>query len=225
MTRVAVEIQAILVGALEQLRRHRVTLLAVMAVAAAATVWLMPRDAEVLAAVRAAGAGWFGEAQTASTIGRFENSTLAFAILAGAVGIIRNSRRWKDIAVACLLAGIVAGIAVNVLRPSLGRARPQAAVEAGFHWFELGADLHGMPSGHAMSNAASAFAIVPLAPVALVPAIAYTLVISWSRLQLNRHYPTDVLWGSLLGAIVGLAVGASIRDRRRQVQSTSNGRN
>lgn len=224
MTRVAVEIQAILVGAVAQVRRHRGALLAVLALAAAATVWLMPRDAEVLATVRLAGADWFGVAETVSRIGNFENSTLAFAILAGAIGMLRSSRRWKDIAVACLLAGLVAGISVNVLRPSFGRARPQAPAAAGFHWFELGGELDSMPSGHAMSNAASAFAIVPLAPVALVPAIAYTLAISWSRLQLNRHYPSDVLWGSLLGAIVGLAVGASIRDRRRQAQSTSSGR-
>ena len=93
MTRVAVEIQAILVGALAQMRRHRGPLLAVLAIAAAATVWLMPRDAEILAVVRAAGADWFGAAETVSRIGNFENSTLAFAMLAGAIGLIRNSRR------------------------------------------------------------------------------------------------------------------------------------
>ncbi len=220
MTRVAVEIQAILVGAVVLLRRHRVPLLGVLAAAAAATVWIMPRDAEILATVRTAGGDWFGVAATVSRIGRFENSTLAFAMFAAIVGLIRRSRRWKDIAVACLLAGLIAGISLNVLRPTLGRARPEAPAGPGFHWFELGDELDSMPSGHAMSNAASAFAIVPLAPVALVPALAYTLVMSWSRLELNRHYPSDVLWGSLLGAIVGLAVGGSIRDRRRGVQST-----
>ncbi len=221
MTRVAVEIQAILVGALVLMRRHSVPLLGVLAVAAAATVWIMPRDAELLRAVRSAGAGWHGVAETVSRIGRFENSTLALAMFAAVVGMVRKSRRWKDIAVACLLAGLIAGISLNVLRPTLGRARPQAPAGPGFHWFELGDELDSMPSGHAMSNAASAFAIVPLAPVALVPAVVYTIAMSWSRLELNRHYPSDVLWGSLLGAILGLAVGASIRDRRRGIESTS----
>lgn len=221
MTRVAIEIQAILVGAVALLRRHRVPLFGMLAAAVAATVWIMPRDAEILATVRAAGVDWFGVAVTVSRIGRFENSTLGFAIFAAIVGLIRQSRRWKDIAVACLLAGLVAGISLNVMRPTLGRARPQAPEGPGFHWFELGDELDSMPSGHAMSNAASAFAIVPLAPVAVVPAVAYTLAMSWSRLQLNRHYPSDVLWGSLLGAIIGLAVGASIRDRRSGDQSTT----
>jgi len=221
VTRVAVELQAILVGALVLMGRHRVPLLGVLAVAAAATAWIMPRDAEILTAVRAAGVGWHGVAETVSRIGRFENSTLAFAMVAAVVGLVRKSRLWKDIAVACLLAGLVAGISLNVLRPTLGRARPQAPPGPGFHWFELGDELDSMPSGHAMSNAASAFAIVPLAPVAVVPAVAYTMAMSWSRLQLNRHYPSDVLWGSLLGAIVGLAVGASIRDRRRGTESAS----
>ncbi len=221
MTRVAVEIQAILVGAVVLLRRHRGTLLGVLAVAAAATVWIMPRDAQILATVRAAGVDWYGVAETVSRVGRFENSTLGFAMFAAIVGLIRRSRRWKDIAVACLLAGLVAGISLNVLRPTLGRARPEAPAAPGVHWVETGDELDSMPSGHAMSNAASAFAIVPLAPVALAPAIAYTLAMSWSRLELNRHYPSDVLWGSLLGAIIGLAVGASIRDRRRGDQSAS----
>ena len=224
MTRVALEIQAILVGAWEQARSHRGALLAVLAATALLSAWLMPRDAAMLTAVQAAGADWLQLARTVSQVGNFENSTLLFAMIAATIGMLRNSRRWKDIAVACLLAGLIAGISVNVLRPSFGRARPAAPAEAGFHWFELGRELDSMPSGHAMSNAASAFAIVPLAPTVLVPAVAYTLAISWSRMQLNRHYPSDVLWGSLLGAIVGLAVGASIRDRRRQVGSTSSER-
>jgi len=224
MTRVAVEIRAILAGAWEQLQRHRGALLAIVSATAALTAWLIPRDAALLRAVQTAGAAWLETARTVSFIGNFENSTLVFSMIAASVGLVRRSRRWKDIAVACLLAGLVAGISVNVLRPGIGRARPAAPAGPGFYWFELGAELDSMPSGHAMSNAASAFAIVPLAPVAAVPAVIYTAAISWSRLQLNRHYPSDVMWGSLLGAIVGLAVGASIRDRRRQARSTSNER-
>lgn len=214
-SRAAIEIQAILVGAVVQVYRHRGQALMVLAATALATVWLMPRDAAVLAAVRAAGSDWRGAAEAVTRIGYFHNSTLAFALFAGTVGLLRNSRRWKDIAVACLLAGIVAGVSVQVLRPTLGRARPQAPAGPGFHWFELGPELDSMPSGHAMTNAASAFAIVPLLPVAVVPAVAYSVAMSWSRMQLNRHYPSDVVWGSLLGAIVGLAVGMSIRDRRQ----------
>ena len=224
MSRVARELQAILAEAVACAVRWRVPLAVAVSLAAVATLFLMPRDAELLAAVQSAGADWHDFAITVSEIGRFENSSLAFAVIAAAIALLARSSQWRDLAVACLVAGIVAGLAVNVLRPSFGRARPHADVEAGFYWFELEAQLHSMPSGHVMSNSASAFALVPLVPPLLVPAVAYTGAMAWSRMQLNRHYPSDVMWGALLGATVGLAVGTSIRDRRRRVQSRSNER-
>ena len=224
MTRVALEIQAILREATGFVGRHRLAVALTLAVTAAVTVLLMPADARVLAEVQQWSAAYGGVAEVVSRIGRFENSSLAFAVIAAVIGLVSRSMRWRDIAVACLLAGIVAGLAVNVLRPTFGRARPHANVEAGFYWFELEAQLHSMPSGHVMSNAASAWAIVPLAPVAAVPAAAYTGLMAWSRMRLDRHYPTDVLWGSVLGAIVGIAIGAAIRDRRRGSPSRSNAR-
>lgn len=223
MTRVAREIQAILRDATGFVGRHRLRFAATLAATAAVTVLLMPADARLLGEVQQWSAAYGNLAEVVSRIGRFENSSLAFAVIAAVIGLVARSMQWRDIAVACLLAGIVAGLTVNVLRPTFGRARPHANVEAGFYWFELEAQLHSMPSGHVMSNAASAWAIVPLAPVAVVPAVAYTGLMAWSRMRLNRHYPTDVLWGSVLGALVGVAIGAAIRDRRRGSPSRSTG--
>jgi membrane-associated phospholipid phosphatase len=204
---------------------QRRQLAAALALALVATLLLVPRDAAILAMVQTATAGWEDLARAVSQFGRFENSSLGLAMIAGLIGMLFNSARWREIAVACVIAGILAGITVNVLRPTFGRARPHAAAAPGFYGFELDGDLQSMPSGHAMSNAASAFALVPLVPAMLVPATAYTLLIAWSRMALNRHYPSDVMWGSLLGAIFGLAVGASVRDRRRPARSTGRGRN
>ncbi len=224
MSRVAREVQAILAGAVQWLVTHRWRLAVTLAVAFGFTAVLLPRDAALLAAIQDSGVGSEELARFVTSLGRFENSTLAFAMIAAVVAMLANSVRWRDIAVACLLAGIVGGITVNVLRPTLGRARPHAVVAPGFYWFEITDDFNSMPSGHAMSNAASAFAIVALVPAAIVPATAYVVAMSWTRLRLNRHYPSDVMWGSLLGAIVGLAVGSSIRDRRRRAVSTVPGR-
>jgi undecaprenyl-diphosphatase len=224
VSRVARELQAILAGAVACVARWRAPLGVTVALGLVVTAILMPRDAALLASVQAAGADWHDFALALSEIGRFENSSLAFAVVAAAIALVARSTQWRDLAIACLVAGLVAGLAVNVLRPSFGRARPHADVEAGFYWFELEAQLHSMPSGHVMSNSASAFALVPLAPPLLIPAAAYTAGMAWSRMQLDRHYPSDVLWGAILGATVGLAVGTSIRDRRRRAPSTSNER-
>ncbi len=165
MTRVALEIQAILRDATGFVARHRLPVGLTLAVTAVATLLVMPVDARLLATVQQWSVAYGDLAEVVSRIGRFENSSLAFAVIAALIALVSRSLRWRDIAVACLLAGIVAGLTVNVLRPTFGRARPHANVEAGFYWFELEAQLHSMPSGHVMSNAASAWAIVPLAPV------------------------------------------------------------
>ena len=224
MTRVAREIQAILRHAAAWCVRRRGALLLVFGALLLMTPVVMARDAAWLETWRPL-IGERSIAETVSTVGRFENSTLMLAAAFASLGLVTRVRRWRDVAVACLLAGILAGITVNVLRPTFGRARPHAVQHArGLHWFEIDSELHSLPSGHAMTNAATAFAIVPLVPVAVVPAIAWTAATAWSRLRLNRHYPSDVLWGSVLGAVIGLAVGAGVRDRRREAPSTSNGR-
>ena len=183
------------------------------------TFVLMPRDAAVLGAVQDAGAAWQGWAGPISTVGRFENSSLAFALVLAVGGLLMRSDRWRDAAVACLLAGLIAGLAVNVFRPTIGRARPHAEAAPGFYGFELDADFHSLPSGHASTNVATALGVLRVLPVVGVPLVAFAASVVWSRMQLNRHYPTDVLWGAVLGGSIGWAVGGAIVDRRRSARS------
>lgn len=64
-------------------------------------------------------------------------------------------------------------------------------------------DRFSFPSGHTLHGVAfTLMACLPypwLAPV-LIP---FTLLIACSRLVLGLHYPTDVLWGALLGCLLG----------------------
>jgi len=189
---------------------------------AVALMW--SHDTAWLGAIQAAGQGTDTVAQELSRIGRFENSSLVLSVILGAIGLATRKARWRDAAVACLLAGIVGGLAVNVLRPTFGRARPHSEMEQGLHWFEMRADLHSLPSGHATSNMASAAAVAVVLPAVGVPAVVVATAIGWSRLQLNQHYPTDVLLGLVLGATVGVAVGASTVERRRRARSSATGR-
>ena len=58
------------------------------------------------------------------------------------------------------------------------------------------------PSSHAASTTAAAVVFAPLLgrSVLLLP-----VAMAWSRMVLGVHYPTDVLVGTTLGALVGLA--------------------
>ncbi len=193
--------------------RHRGLFAVTYAVTLVVTVLLYPYDRQLLAQLQEASTGLDGLAGRISTIGRFESSSLAAAVMLFLLGLLGKRDRLKRAAVACLLAGIIGGLGVTLLRPTFGRARPGATVAPGFYWFEPEEQMHSMPSGHVMSNAASVAAVATVLPVLAPVAALYAAGITWSRLQLNRHHPTDVIWGLVLGGSVGIAVGAPPRDR------------
>ncbi len=209
----------ILSDAARYLWRHRVPYGVAWIVTLFVSILLYPSDALWLARIQQMFAEHQKLAETLSEIGYFKSSSLAFAVVLTVAGLVGRADRLRRAAVACLLAGVIAGLCVLVLRPALGRARPDASLAPGFHWLESGDELRSMPSGHTMTNTASAVAIAVTLPPLAVPVLAYAVGVGWSRMQLNRHYPTDVLWGAVLGASTGLAIGVATRDRRRPVAS------
>ena len=65
---------------------------------------------------------------------------------------------------------------------------------------------YSFPSGHAMSSAALAFALIVVTwrtrwrwPVVVVMAL-YTMMIGLTRLYLGVHYPTDIIGGWFVSA-------------------------
>lgn len=214
----------ILMSALQFVRDHGRAFAGTWMLALIATAVAWSADAGVLAWLQAAGAGTERVAMWLSSIGRFENSSMLLALALAVVSLAGAGVRWRHAAVACLLAGIVGGLAVNVARPTFGRARPHAASAPGLYWFEAAAEYHSLPSGHATSNMASATAVLMVMPTIGVPAVIAAIAIGWSRLQLNQHYPTDVALGLLLGASIGVPIGAATAATGRRPRSTSNAR-
>ena len=79
---------------------------------------------------------------------------------------------------------------------------------------------HGtsFPSSHTAVTVAVVIALVPFLPRALAwVAIAYAVLVGWSRVYLGVHYPLDVLAGAGIGMAVGgavwLALGLLLRRR------------
>lgn len=63
------------------------------------------------------------------------------------------------------------------------------------------------PSGHAVSSFAAATVIaLQLGKRYATPAFIGAVLIAFSRLFLGVHYPSDVLGGALIGALIGLLV-------------------
>ncbi|MGF1450577.1 MAG: phosphatase PAP2 family protein [Opitutales bacterium] len=118
---------------------------------------------------------------------------------------------------AVFLAALMAGVAVNLARPLIGRPRPSAQAEFQLDDRPYGPNLdhayHGFPSGHAATAFATGTALTVVAPPLAIPALGGAVAITWSRLALNRHQPTDSLAGAALGIWLGLAAGYAARRR------------
>jgi undecaprenyl-diphosphatase len=67
-------------------------------------------------------------------------------------------------------------------------------------------DLYSFPSGHCMTAAAVGLPYGLTFRYAFVPFLIGWLLIAWSRLASGHHYPSDILFGSLIGGAISLGV-------------------
>ncbi|QOG20354.1 MULTISPECIES: phosphatase PAP2 family protein [Bradyrhizobium] len=97
----------------------------------------------------------------------------------------------------------------EILKYIIGRGRPfvgGAANPFNFVPFE-GTGAHAsLPSGHAITAFALAFAVSALLPRLRVFMFTYAIVILLTRLVLLAHHPSDVTAGALLGMVGAMAV-------------------
>lgn len=121
-------------------------------------------------------------------------------LLALVLLLLRRTRR-QGAAVACGL--VLDLIACNLLlKPLFGRIRPFALNSAVALLVEPPLDA-SFPSGHTAASFAAVFALRSSGSPLWKPALVLAVVIAFSRLYLYVHWPSDVLGGALLGAVVG----------------------
>lgn len=134
-------------------------------------------------------------------------------ILALVLLVIRNQRKYGA-AVACGL--MLDLVSCNLLlKPLVGRIRPFAVNTAVELLVKAPLDA-SFPSGHTAASFAAVFALKAAGSPLWKPALAVAVVISFSRLYLYVHWPSDVLAGALLGAAVGWA-GARLAEKAGKI--------
>uniref|UniRef100_Q07N22 Phosphoesterase, PA-phosphatase related n=1 Tax=Rhodopseudomonas palustris (strain BisA53) TaxID=316055 RepID=Q07N22_RHOP5 len=97
----------------------------------------------------------------------------------------------------------------DLLKGLIGRGRPFVGGEANPFNFAFGSwneAYSSLPSGHATTAFALAFAVSALWPQARTLMFGYAIVIAVSRLVLLAHHPSDVVAGALTGIIGAMAV-------------------
>lgn len=140
--------------------------------------------------------------------------THVFIGVAGAaIAYARRRREWVVIFAAMVVACAVAGLTNRTIKMSAGRSRPAVKVDAGWNGPSLRSDYHAFPSGHTASSMAF-FAVLCGARrkigFALLP---IPLLIAASRLYVNAHYLSDVVFGAMLGVLCAILVWATIQRR------------
>ena len=142
--------------------------------------------------------------------------TLALLLLA-LVLIAAKLGAWRRVVLLSLatrvqflfLAVLLPVLVGDLLKGIIGRGRPFVGGEANAfnfsHWSWSEA-YSSLPSGHATTAFALAFAVSALWPRTTAWMFGYAIAIAVSRLVLLAHHPSDVVAGALTGIIGAMAV-------------------
>lgn len=134
-------------------------------------------------------------------ITRFGDMGLFWLVLGSFLVMFRRSRKCGINIVMAITGGFV--ICNLLLKNLIQRSRPC--------WLEPLSDMliavpsdYSFPSGHSMVSFAAATVIFHYNKRAGIAALAFAVLIAVSRMYLYVHFPTDVICGSLIGAVMGI---------------------
>ncbi len=101
----------------------------------------------------------------------------------------------------------LSGVIVNIIKPTIGRVRPNIYFEkgeSGFNFFTISHDFTSFPSGHSATAFALSVTLALLYKQYKYLLIFIACMVAISRVVIIRHYPSDILIGSLIGVVVSI---------------------
>ncbi|MCW7536324.1 phosphatase PAP2 family protein [Aquabacterium sp. A7-Y] len=136
-------------------------------------------------------------------VSRLGNGVLWYAGMA-LLPLLGGSRGW-----ACSLRMMALGL-LNLtlyllLKRWAGRPRPFVAC-ADIRACTRALDQFSFPSGHTLHAVAFSVVLLQYYPLLAVVLVPFTLLIALSRVVLGLHYPSDVLAGAVIGALMAAGV-------------------
>jgi membrane-associated phospholipid phosphatase len=120
-------------------------------------------------------------------------------------GVVYRTRRWIAYAVAMAFAGAAAGVAVQIVKYTAGRTRPELWLGPFQH---ARAAATSFPSGHTVGAFALAGILMLSSPSRTMRGAAFLLALSVavSRVLAFRHWTSDVLASAAIGMILAVVV-------------------
>jgi undecaprenyl-diphosphatase len=124
-------------------------------------------------------------------------------VLLGALFLTRGRRGIAGVVVLALTIAASDQLSSKVLKPVFKRARPSVALQDSRPLFGV-RRTNAFPSSHATNSFATAPVVAALFPQARIAAYALAGAISFSRIYVGDHWPSDVVAGAILGLCLGL---------------------
>jgi membrane-associated phospholipid phosphatase len=141
------------------------------------------------------------------------NYAILFAVaVLGTLAATRRARYAVGAGLAVVLAGYLAGAALEVVKVFIDRPRPEDVLH-GQVWLSHGRDwshIASYPSGHLIVTVALASVAGAAVPKLRSPLIAYVVAVGVSRVLFGAHFPLDVVVGAALGYEIGLLAVAIV---------------
>jgi len=116
-----------------------------------------------------------------------------------------------------LLSVVISGLIADVIKLIFARYRPPAYIlhqNYGFNWFEWGYMVNSFPSGHSATAFSLFLALGLIFKRALIPFLILAFLVAFSRTAIGVHYLSDVIVGSLIGALTALYLYEKIYKER-----------
>jgi membrane-associated phospholipid phosphatase/MFS family permease len=176
---------------------------------------LQPLDDATFLAINRLGDGpeWLYQALDPHT----RNYILLFAVaLLGTAFATRRLRYVVGAAIAVVLAGYLAGAALELVKLFVDRARPEEVLgsEVLLSHARDWSHIASYPSGHLIVTAALATVAGATVPRLRLLLAAYVVAVGFTRVLFGAHFPLDVLVGGVLGYEIGMFAVALVANAR-----------
>ncbi|MDH4109422.1 MAG: phosphatase PAP2 family protein [Gammaproteobacteria bacterium] len=124
-----------------------------------------------------------------------------FWVVMGLGVIMLNGSAGLPAALQMALTGGAGVLVYKLLKRHLVRERPYIR-HAGIRCGTAPLDRYSFPSGHTLHSVSFTLLIAEFEPLLLPVALPFAALVAASRVILGLHYPTDVLMGAALGALL-----------------------
>lgn len=99
------------------------------------------------------------------------------------------------------VVGLISVLVYKAIKHLIGRPRPNA-VESSILLGAAPLDQFSFPSGHTLHAVGFSIVVMHHYPVLALLVLPFTLLVAASRLILGLHYPSDVIAGAAVGAVL-----------------------